>query len=122
MYRTLCLAVAVALFAAPALASDRCVGPYAPQMPDGATATKEQILTARDDAMDFMTKSDAYQECLLKSLKVEKGVAARDKKDFDPKIEQDYIAKVDANQAEKERVGAEFNESANAYNAAHPGN
>ncbi len=123
MLKTLALAAALTIgMAAPALAdSGMCQEPIAPAAVDGTTATKDQIKAALVDVKTFIKQSDDYQECLYNDLKSQSDAAKKDKKDLDPSISAAVDAKVKANQALKERVGAEFNAAAQAYNAKHPG-
>jgi len=121
-FKTLALAAALAIgMAAPAMAQSTCQEPIAPAAVDGTTATKEQIRAALVDVKTFIKQSDDYQECLYKDLKDQVDAAKKDKKEIDPSIPAAVDAKVKANQALKERVGAEFNTAAQAYNAKHPG-
>ncbi len=122
MLKTLALAAALAICTAvPALAQSTCQEPIAPAAVDGNTATKEQIHEALQDVKTFIKQSDDYQECLYNDLKAQSDQAKKDKKDLDPSIPAAIDAKVKSNQALKERVGAEFNAAAQAYNAKHPG-
>lgn len=121
MMRVFLLSAAFALFAVPALAyPTRCVEPYAPVIPDGRTITKPQLDSVREDVKRLIAQSDQYQECLLLELKTERQKAQRKGKEFDPRIEVDIKKMITANQRNKERVGAEYNGAANAYNEAHP--
>lgn len=114
-------ALATLLAAMPASAySSRCVQPYAPTVPDGRTATKPQIDSAKNFVVQFIKDSDQYQDCLLLELKTERETAARKGKTFNPQIQTDITNMVAANQREKERVGAEYNGQSHIYNEAHP--
>jgi hypothetical protein len=123
MLKTLALAAALTIgMAAPALAdSSVCQEPIAPAAVDGNTATKDQIHAALLDVKTFLKQSDDYQECLYRDLKDQQDAAKKDKKELDPSIAAGVDAKVKANQALKEKVGAEFNAAAQAFNAKHPG-
>jgi len=121
MLRVLLLSAAFALLAAPASAyPSRCVQPYAPTVPDGRTATKAQLDSSKAQVIDFIKQSDQYQECLLLEIKTEREKAARKGKEFDKQIEIDLRNSGDANQREKERVGAEFNGASHTYYELHP--
>ena len=115
-------ASALLISASAAMAAGPCDQPYAPAAVDGSKATEAQMKGAHDDVMNFMKASDDYQSCLLDDLKNQKETAAKakDPKPLDPSIEQGVNAKVDANQRDKEKVGAEFNAAVMAYKAAHP--
>ena len=83
-------------------ATPRCSEPYAPQVPNGRTATLDELNAARRDARAFIAASDVYQECLLESP-------------TSPRRE----ALLDANQAQKERIGSAVNAAIAAFNARH---
>jgi len=122
MLKTLGLVAGLVLVsAAPAWAESACSEPIAPAAVDGSTATTAQMNAAHDDVMTFLKQSDDYQVCLLKELNDAKADAVKNKKDLDPSIEAGVDAKVQANQALKEKVGAEFNAAVVAYKAKHPG-
>ncbi|CAN7408185.1 hypothetical protein LJR225_002602 [Phenylobacterium sp. LjRoot225] len=111
---------ALLVFGAPSLALAECQRPTAPAAVDGATATLEQLKTAKQDVSAFMTASDDYQACVLKEVLDQKAAAKAAKTKLDPAIAKAADARVSENQADKERVGVEFNTAAKAYKAAHP--
>lgn len=116
-------ALFVAGMAAPALAdSSSCYEPFAPAAVDGNTATEDQLKSAVKDVKSFIAASDDYQSCLLSDLAQQKRDAARskDKTPLDPSIAAGVDAKIKANQALKEKVGAEYNTAVQAYKAKHP--
>ena len=98
MRREFALAALFVLVAMPAWAAARCNQPYAPDFRDGAGASKQDIMTMREDAQTFIQASDIYQACLLKSGS-----------------SNDAKAKIEANQREKLRVGKAFNAALAAY-------
>jgi len=109
--------------AAPALAdSSSCYEPIAPAAVDGNTATEDQLKSALKDVKSFIQASDDYQTCLLSDLASQKKKAAqsKDKTPLDPSVEADVNNRIKNNQAEKEKVGAEFNAGVQAYKAKHP--
>lgn len=105
---------------APALADSMCSEPIPPASVDGMTATKEQMTQARDDVVNFIKASDDYQTCLFADLKAQKADAAKNKKVFPSSIEDSVNEKIKENQAEKEKVGGEYNAAAVAYKNKHP--
>ena len=109
--------------AAPALAdSSSCSEPYPPTAIDGNTATADQMKAAHNDVVNFIKSSDDYQSCLNADYTAQAQAAAKskDKKPLDPSIKADVEARLEANQKEKEKVGAEFNTAVVAYKAKHP--
>lgn len=111
---------AVLGFAAPGLALAECQRPTAPAAVDGATATLQQMMTAKQAVSGFMTASDDYQACVIKEVGDQKDAAKAAKTKLDPAIAKAADAHISENQADKERVGGDFNTAAKAYRAAHP--
>ena len=107
--------------AAPALAGE-CSQPIPPSTVDGSTATLQQMKDAIKDFKTFQSASDDYQACLLANLKAQKDAAAKakDPKPLDPSIISATNAKIQANQAEKEKLGGELNAQIVAYKQKHP--
>ena len=102
MRREFALAAMLVFVAVPALAAaPRCNQPYAPHFRDGASATKQDIMSMRDDAQTFITASDIYQACVLKSGS-----------------QNDAKVKIAANQRDKVRIGKAFNAALAAYKGA----
>jgi len=93
-------AVALAVLAGPAQAG-RCNQPYSPVIKVSATATPQDMKTLRADVASFIAASDLYQSCLV--------------------AQNSEQAKLDANQAEKERIGRQFNTLVQTYAATHRG-
>lgn len=111
---------AVAVFATPGLALAECQRPSPPAAVDGATVTQDQLTTAKQAVIAFMGASDDYQACVLKDATDQKAAAKAAKTKFDPAIAKAADAQINANQADKERVGGDYNTAAKAYRAAHP--
>lgn len=117
------LASVLVLAATPAFADlSSCYEPIPPVAMDGAKATEAQLKSGRTDVMDFIKSSDDYQICLNSEFIAMKKKAeqSKDKTPLDPSIQAGVASKLDANQKLKERVGKEYNDAVNAYNAAHP--
>jgi hypothetical protein len=117
----LALVVFLGVFAGPASAQVPCTAPFLPVVPDGATATQEQLNEVRQQVEVFVRESDEYQNCLVTFLRQQEAEAARDRNArVDPQLRQRTVALVNANQSHKIRVSEEFNAAARAYNEAHP--
>jgi hypothetical protein len=101
MMRTVFLAAAAMVAIAGPAYAGHCEQPYAPVLKINGSTTADGLKTLRDDVASFVKASDLYQECLLAQ---------------DPNSPQ-----IEANQAEKERVGQAFNTLLHAFKAAHPG-
>ena len=105
--------------ATPALAQEAvCTEPAPPAMVDGATANSQQLLAVRTQVVDFIAKSDVYQDCIAKDLEAKKKAAGTTP--LDPGVQQVALAKVAANQAAKDKAAADLNAQIAAYRKAHP--
>jgi len=115
--------LAVLLFAGgilPAMAQADCQAPIAPAAPDGRTSTQAQMVAAAGDARNFIAQSDVYQQCLLDYVKAQKDQATKDKRPFDKFIESGAMKKINENQADKVKVGADINNAIAAFKTSHP--
>jgi hypothetical protein len=122
MFKQIGLASALLLAGAlPAMAQATCTAPIAPAALDATTATQAQMVAGINAVKAFIAASDTYQACLGDGLKAQKDAAAAAKQPFDPAIEKGVMAKVDDNQAQKEKVGAEINAAVGTYKKLHPG-
>lgn len=119
MVRGMIFASVLVCASGPAFSAE-CVQPYAPTIPNGASATKDQMLSAQNEVKVFLKASDTYQECMLRDIQVRRAEAAHNQKPFDQSIADAATRDIDYNQREKERVGAEYNTAVHAYSTAHP--
>jgi hypothetical protein len=102
MIRALALSLVFCCFSVTeAPATGRCSRPYAPQIPEGGTASRDEILSARSDTTAFVTASDLYQRCLLQTPTGQNQSLAED------------------NEQEKVRVARDFNNALRAFNRSH---
>jgi hypothetical protein len=122
MTRGFLLTAAVVMLAGPAFAQfqDKCSAPIAPVVPDGKTAAVPQLSQAANDVKNYIKASDDYQACLLAEINTYETEAKGSKQGIDPSIRKTLEAKGDANQKDKERLGAAYNKSVGDYRAAHP--
>jgi hypothetical protein len=95
-----------------------CDYPDRPQMPDGSTATKDDMLAAKDAVTVYLAGVDEYLTCIEADEKA--AVAALEKPDKKELERRDEMLskKWDAANDEKALVGEEFNQQVRAYNAA----
>jgi len=112
-------AALVSLMATPALAQE-CSDPIAPAVPEGRTATMQQITSTTQDFKRFQKDADDYADCLTAYLRGQQVKAAHDKKDLDPSISANVDAKQDEIQREKVKVGQEVNAAVHGFCEAHP--
>lgn len=111
-------------FSTAALADPNCTYPAAPgAMPDGATATKEAMVAAKNDTARYNTDMNVYLDCLkaaqdkLTPADPSK-LTADQKKKADDQIKA-LVAKNNAAVDELQAVVGKFNEQLKAYKAAH---
>jgi hypothetical protein len=115
------LALSAALgLAVPAVALAQCDRPAPPAAVDGAKASLDQLTQAKGAVTKFLTDSDAYQSCVLDDLAAQRAKATAAKTKLDPAVTKAAEQSVNSNQADKERVGSEFNAAVKAFKAAHP--
>lgn len=101
------------------LAQDICIEPPQPSPVDGAQASEDQMRAAVAAARNFIALSDVYQTCLGNQLGAAKAQAAAEGKAIDSTWESQLLAKVDANQKLKEKVGLEINTAIGIYKQTH---
>ena len=95
-----------------------CDYPENPNMPDGSTATKEELLAAKDAVGVFLAGVDTYLTCIEGAEK--EAVAEIENPDPDDLKRRDEMleSKFDAANEDKALVGEKFNLEVRAYNAA----
>lgn len=95
-----------------------CDYPERPSIPDGATASKEELLAAKDAVGVYLSGVDDYLTCIENDEKA--AVASIENPDQDDLKRRDELIgkKFDAANDEKALVGEEFNQQVRAYNAA----
>jgi hypothetical protein len=95
-----------------------CDYPELPKIPDGNTASKEELLAAKEAVNAYLAGVDAYLTCIEDAEKL--AVAELDNPDPDDLQRRDEMLskKFDAANDEKALLGEEFNQQVRAYNAA----
>ena len=95
-----------------------CDYPERPSIPDGSTASKEELLAAKDGVATFLAGVDDYLTCVETDEK--EAVAALESPDTEDLKRRDEMisSKFDAANDEKALVGEQFNQQVRAYNAA----
>jgi len=117
---TLMAGATLALMASAANACERPAAPTVLDGVDGARMPVEQLVAAQKEVAGFIAASDAFQACVVDDLAAKRAAAKEAKTKVDPAVVKAANAQLDANQADKERVGGQFNAAAKAYKAAHP--
>ena len=95
-----------------------CDYPERPNIPDGSTASKEELLATKDSVGAFLAGVDDYLTC-IETAEKEAVAALEDPNSEDLKRRDEMLgSKFDAANDEKALVGEEFNLEVRAYNAA----
>ncbi len=115
MTKTIKLALAASLFLGSTMAL-ACDYPERPQMPDGSTASKDELLTAKADVQAYVAAVDEYLTCSETEEKA--AVAELDNPSTEELQRRDEMLgkKFDAANEEKALVGEQFNQQIRAYN------
>jgi hypothetical protein len=92
---------------------EKCgAAPYGLVDLNGKTATKEEMEEAKFQVTSFITQVDVYQDCMIK-------LATSLKDRLSPNDQRVMGLTMAQSQAEKEAVGASFNNAVCEYNQAH---
>ena len=113
MTRMIKISIGSLLFLATSLAL-ACEYPGRPAIPDGATASKEDLLAAKASVQAFIAKVDEYLTCIEAEA-----VAERDNLTQEEMQRADEMLdkRFDAANEEKALLGEHFNQQIRAYNA-----
>ncbi len=113
----------IALASSQALAE--CTNPEAPTLPDGASATMEDMLAGQKAVKAFQEANVAYMKCLEEGFNAAEETAKNGTTDEEKATAQaEYTKGVDAyNNAvsKEEEVAGQFNVEIREYKAANPG-
>ena len=107
---------ASALFAFPALGL-ACEYPERPTLPDGGTASKDEMIAAQSAVKAFLAAVDEYLVCIENEEK--DAIAAMDNPDEETIKRRDELLskRFDAANEEKFLFGEQWNQQVRAYNA-----
>jgi hypothetical protein len=110
------IAIGSMLFLASSLAL-ACDYPERPAIPDGATASKEDLLAAKTNVQEFIAKVDEYLTCIETAETA--AIAELDNPSQEELQRRDEMLnkKFDAANEEKVLLGEQFNQQIRAYNA-----
>jgi hypothetical protein len=94
-----------------------CDYPERPTIPDGATASKDELLAAKDAIQTFMANVDTYLQCVESEEKA--AIAELDNPSPEEMQRRDELLnkKFDAANEEKALLGEQFNQQIRIYNA-----
>ena len=106
----------LALLAAPLAIA--CDYPERPTIPDGSTASKDDMMAAKDAVFAFLAGVDNYLTCIESDE--QEAIAELENPDPAELQRRDEMLnkKFDAANDEKALIGEEFNQQVRAYNAA----
>jgi hypothetical protein len=109
--------VAVSLLLFAAQAAFACDYPARPSIPEGATASKDDLLAAKSSVQKYMEDVDAYLICIENAEKA--AIAELDNPTEEELQRRDDMLnkRFDAANEEKALVGEQFNQQIRAYNA-----
>jgi hypothetical protein len=94
-----------------------CDYPARPSIPDGSTASKDELLAAKASVQEYMEEVDAYLLCIESEEKA--AVEEMDNPTAEELQRRDEMLgkRFDAANEEKALVGEQFNQQIRAYNA-----
>jgi hypothetical protein len=106
----------VAIFLVASSQAFACDYPDRPHIPDGATASKDELLAAKAGVTEFLSGVDEYLRCV--EAEEQAAIDAMEDPDSDVLQERDLALnkKFDAANEEKALVGEQFNQQERAYN------
>ena len=93
-----------------------CDYPNRPTIPDGATASKDELLAAKDAIQQYMADVDSYLQCIESEEKA--AIAELDNPSPEVLQRRDDMLnkKFDAANEEKALLGEQFNQQIRVYN------
>ena len=114
------IVAASALFAFPALAL-ACEYPERPALPDGGTASKDEMIAAQTAVKAFLAAVDEYLNCIEQAE--EDAIAAMENPDEETVKRRDELLskRFDAANDEKFLFGEQWNQQVRAYNEQKSG-
>jgi len=125
MNKLTCVVAALALSSATAMAE--CIKPDQPQLPDGATASMEDMLAGQKSVKTFQSSNVEYMKCLedtFKAAEAKVKEGADGTKEAVESAQKTYTEAVEAYNAavsSEEAVAGQFNTEIREYKAANPG-
>ncbi len=93
-----------------------CDYPERPKIPDGATASKDDLLAAKTDVQTFIAAVDEYLTCIETTEKAAVEGLDNPSQEELQRMDDMLNKKFDAANEEKVLVGEQFNQQIRAYN------
>lgn len=103
--------------------ADDCVSPAAPELPDGATSTMEQMLAGQQAVKAFQAANLEYMGCLEAGLSAAEAAVKSASEEEKASAQASYDKVVEAYNAAvsmEEEVAGQFNTEIREYKAANP--
>lgn len=116
------LALAGLVLGGSASVAAECTAPTTPSMPDGASASMEQMLEGQAAVKAYQAGNTEYRAC-LDPLIAEAEVAARGETPDESAVEalKTLNEQYNASVSSEEELASQFNTALKAYKAANPG-
>ena len=110
------IVISTVIFSLPALGL-ACEYPERPQLPDGAVASKQDMIAGQTAVKTFLAAVDEYLDCIEQEEK--DAIAAMDNPDDETIKRRDELLskRFDAANEEKFLFGEQWNQQVRAYNA-----
>lgn len=116
--KTFRLAAVLALAGLATAAQAECVYPDQDlQLPDGSTATKDEMIDAQQDVKAYMADMETYLDCLKKEHAAAAADAGEEDEEVVARREAMFTKRHDAAVDQMHLVGARFNQQVRAYKA-----
>lgn len=93
-----------------------CDYPDRPHIPDGATATKQELLAAKAEVQTYLAAVDEYLRCVEADERAKIDALDDPGPDVIKEHDEALSKKFDAANEEKALVGEQFNQQVRAYN------
>lgn len=116
MTKIIKLSIGSILFLAASL-SLACDYPDRPSIPDGSTASKDDLLAAKASIQSYMEAVDDYLTCVESEEQAAAAALENPSKEELQRRDEMLSKKFDAANEEKALVGEQFNQQIRAYNA-----
>ncbi len=98
-----------------------CDYPTRVLVPNGNTATKEEMLNGQQGVKTYVTEMEVYLECIIDEEKIARDALGNLESEREQEREDMVNKKYNAAVDEMERLAAQFNAEVQAYNAQDKG-
>ena len=105
------------------VAAEDCTAPTSPSLPDGDSATMEQMLEGQKAVKTFQTANLEYMACLESRFTAAEAAAKKGSDEEKASAQAQYSEAMNAYNAavsEEEKVAGQFNSEIRDYKAANP--